>query len=197
MYLSRRGVACVGFALLGALLSRVSALPTIKVKGSKFFTSEGDQFYIKGSLAFFFAFYFWATVSYPNTNLHIGVVYQTSLTTTNNLVNGTQCRIDAEAIAKLGANVVRVYTVEPTLNHDECMTAFDEKGIYLMLDMATPEYSINRADPSYDEKLRNAFAQVLDGFHKYDNLLGLFVGNEVVNSGTFALLSNSAKTCIY
>jgi hypothetical protein len=29
-------------------LTAVSAIPTISVKGSKFFTSEGNQFYVKG-----------------------------------------------------------------------------------------------------------------------------------------------------
>lgn len=36
--------------LLSALagLSAVNAISTIEVKGSKFFTSDGDQFYVKG-----------------------------------------------------------------------------------------------------------------------------------------------------
>jgi hypothetical protein len=37
-------------ALLYALagLAAVNAIPTIEVKGSKLFTSDGDQFFIKG-----------------------------------------------------------------------------------------------------------------------------------------------------
>ena len=38
-------------AILSCLLAglaTVSAIPTISVKGSKFFTSDGDQFFIKG-----------------------------------------------------------------------------------------------------------------------------------------------------
>jgi hypothetical protein len=31
-------------------LAVVNAIPTISVKGSKFFTSDGDQFYIRGKL---------------------------------------------------------------------------------------------------------------------------------------------------
>jgi hypothetical protein len=30
-------------------LTAVNAIPTISVKGSKFFTSEGNQFYVKGA----------------------------------------------------------------------------------------------------------------------------------------------------
>lgn len=35
--------------VLAALLSIVRAIPTISITGSKFFTSEGKQFYVKGS----------------------------------------------------------------------------------------------------------------------------------------------------
>jgi hypothetical protein len=39
-------------AILSCLLAglaTISAIPTVSVKGSKFFTSDGDQFFIKGS----------------------------------------------------------------------------------------------------------------------------------------------------
>lgn len=62
----------------------------------------------------------------------------------HNLLNGPQCKIDAQLIADLGANVVRVYSVDPTLSSEECMNAFADKGIYLIIDMATPRLSISR-----------------------------------------------------
>ena len=34
--------------LFGLLISLVSAIPTISTKGSKFFTSDGNQFFLKG-----------------------------------------------------------------------------------------------------------------------------------------------------
>ena len=40
-------------------------------------------------------------------------------------------------MAELGANTIRVYHVDPTGNHDACMTAFADKGIYLFLDLDT------------------------------------------------------------
>ncbi|KAF2114353.1 Glucanosyltransferase, partial [Lophiotrema nucula] len=136
-----------------------TALPTISVKGAKFFTSNGDQFYIKG------------------------VVYQPSSSDLNNLANGPQCELDASLIQELGANVVRIYTVDPTLNHDRCMKAFSDAGIYVIIDMPTPlspNYYFNRIDPQWTIDMRNAFSQVIDGFQKYDNTLGFFVGNEVL-----------------
>lgn len=36
--------------LFGFLLGLVSAIPTISTKGSKFFTSDGSQFFLKGML---------------------------------------------------------------------------------------------------------------------------------------------------
>jgi hypothetical protein len=35
--------------LLAGLSAVASAIPTIEVKGSKFFTSAGNQFYVKGA----------------------------------------------------------------------------------------------------------------------------------------------------
>jgi hypothetical protein len=80
---------------------------------------------------------------------------------------------------------VRVYTVDNTANHDECMTALADAGIYLVLDVNTPFYSLNRANPgpSYnDVYLQNLFATI-DAFHSYPNTLAFFSGNEVVNDG--------------
>lgn len=37
----------------------------------------------------------------------------------------------------LGANSIRVYHVDPDANHDGCMKAFDDVGIYLFLDLDT------------------------------------------------------------
>ena len=80
-------------------------------------------------------------------------------------------------------NTVRVYTVDNTADHDTCMNALADAGIYLVLDVNTPFYSLNRADPnpSYnDVYLQNVFATI-DAFAKYDNTLAFFSGNEVIN----------------
>ncbi|KAF2653708.1 glycoside hydrolase family 72 protein [Lophiostoma macrostomum CBS 122681] len=136
-----------------------SAIPTISIKGSKFFTSDGDQFFIKG------------------------VVYAPSWQQeNNNLVNGTQCEVDANLIKKLGANVIRVYSIDPSLNHDQCMQVFSDAGIYLMLDLATPTYQIDPNDPQWNTTLRDQFAKVIDNFQGYDNLFAFNAGDEVVTN---------------
>lgn len=93
------------------------------------------------------------------------------------------CLRDIAKFKKLGVNTIRVYMVDNTLDHDECMTALAEAGIYLVLDANTPKYSINRKDPfpSYNGAyLQNVFATI-DVFQKYDNTLAFFSGNEVIN----------------
>ncbi|KAK4934339.1 beta-glucanosyltransferase [Elasticomyces elasticus] len=61
-----------------------------------------------------------------------------------------------------------------------------DAGIYLALDVNTPKYSINRANPatSYnDVYLQNVFATI-DVFAAYSNTLLFFSGNEVINDNT-------------
>ena len=96
------------------------------------------------------------------------------------------CKRDVAEFKKLGINTVRVYTVDNTLNHDQCMSMLSDAGIYLALDVNTPKYSLNRANPgpSYNaEYLQSLFATV-DAFANYDNTLLFFSGNEVINDDT-------------
>ena len=44
-----RPISMLLLFILATLLSQVLAIPTITAKGSKFFTSDGDQFFIKGT----------------------------------------------------------------------------------------------------------------------------------------------------
>ena len=110
------------------------AIPTIEIKGSKFFTSQGDQFFIKGR-AFIVALF--------SLLIQPGIAYQYSATAIS-LVNGDQCKIDAKIIACTGANVIRVYSVDPTLQNEACMKDFEEQGIYVICEMTTPTIYINR-----------------------------------------------------
>jgi 1,3-beta-glucanosyltransferase GAS5 len=64
------------------------------------------------------------------------------------------------------------------------MNALNQAGIYLILDVNTPKYSINRDQPavSYNQDyLQNIFATI-DAFAKYSNTLAFFSGNEVINN---------------
>lgn len=95
------------------------------------------------------------------------------------------CKRDIPLFKKLGINTIRIYTVDNSANHDECMKELQDAGIYLVLDVNTPKYSINREEPkaSYnDVYLQSVFATV-EMFAQYKNTLAFFSGNEVINDG--------------
>jgi hypothetical protein len=99
------------------------------------------------------------------------------------IADSAGCKRDIAEFKKLGINTVRVYTIDNSANHDECMNALADAGIYLALDINTPLYSLNRANPqpSYNhEYLQSIFASV-EEFAKYDNTLLFFSANEVIN----------------
>ena len=116
-----------------------------------------------------------------------GVDYQPggSSNVTDPIADSAGCTRDITEFKKLGINTVRVYTVDNTANHDDCMNALADAGIYLVLDVNTPLYSLNRDEPgiSYNaDYLQSVFATV-DAFASYNNTLAFFSGNEVVNDG--------------
>lgn len=99
------------------------------------------------------------------------------------IADEASCTRDIAEFKKLGINTVRVYTVDNSANHDACMTALQDAGIYLVLDVNSPLYSLNRATPhdSYNSVyLQNIFATI-DAFAGYPNTLAFFSGNEVIN----------------
>ena len=61
------------------------------------------------------------------------------------------------------------------------MSALDAAGIYLVLDVNNPKYSLNRDDPagSYNDLYLQSVFATIDAFAKYDNTLLFFSGNEV------------------
>ncbi|KAJ5464198.1 hypothetical protein N7475_007333 [Penicillium sp. IBT 31633x] len=95
------------------------------------------------------------------------------------------CKRDIKNFKELGLNTIRVYSVDNSKDHDECMNALAEAGIYLVLDVNTPKYSLNRAEPeiSYNDVYLQYIFATMEKFAKYDNTLAFFSGNEVINDG--------------
>jgi 1,3-beta-glucanosyltransferase GAS3 len=95
------------------------------------------------------------------------------------------CLRDAIMLQRLGANTIRVYNVDPTLNHDECASIFNAAGIYMVVDVNGPfsGESINRAEPwtSYHEGYLKRIFGVVENFKEYPNTLAFFSANEVMN----------------
>ncbi|KAI9846147.1 MAG: hypothetical protein M1838_001383 [Thelocarpon superellum] len=148
------GAYTTAVALAALAVHSVDAIPKISATGAKFFTDDGNQFYIKG------------------------VAYQ--LTSDDPLIDTTQCTLDAALMKDLGANTIRVYHVDPSQDHSGCMTAFADNGIYLFVDLDTTSTSITQDKAAWTSTQLSAFEAVLDEFQKYDNTAGVFVGNEVV-----------------
>lgn len=140
-----------------------AALPVINTTGNAFWDTEtGDRFFIRG------------------------VDYQPggSSNLTDPLADETICKRDIPYFQELGINTIRVYSIDNSLDHSACMAALDDAGIYLILDVNTPKASISRVQPacSYNsDYLQNVFATI-DEFASYDNVLGFFAGNEVIDS---------------
>ena len=83
-------------------------------------------------------------------------------------------------MADLGANTIRVYHVDPAQNHDDCMKAFADRGIYLFLDLDTFDTAFDQDNPFWNQTQESAFEAVLDAFQGYSNLAGVFVANEAM-----------------
>ena len=116
------------------------------------------------------------------------------LTDDDPLTNGTQCALDASLMKTLGANTIRVYHVDSSADHSECMTAFANAGIYLFVDMDTFDTAIDQNDPYWNETQLQAFEKVMDEFQKYNNTAGLFVGNEVLTMGNGSVAAPFIKS---
>ncbi|OTA89213.1 glycoside hydrolase family 72 protein [Hypoxylon sp. CO27-5] len=142
------------------LPKRADSLPTVTASGNAFWAGD-TRFYVRG------------------------IDYQPggSSANTDPLADTTICKRDIEKFQQLGVNTVRVYSVDNSANHDECMQALSDAGIYLVLDVNNPQYSINRYKPapSYNDVYLQSVFATIDEFAKYDNTLAFFSGNEVIN----------------
>lgn len=132
----------------------VSAIPTIEIKGSKFFTSDGNQFFMKG------------------------VAFQ--LSPLDPLLDATVCEKNFALMASAGTNVIRTYHVDPWQNHTACMSILEKYGIYLLLDIDTFNTTITQDSPTWDYYQLRSYEHVISAFAQYDNLLGEHISPLIV-----------------
>jgi len=151
------GLAAFVFTATGVAASSYSS---ITIKGNAFFQGS-NRFLIKG------------------------VDFQPggSSSLADPLADGNLCKEVIPYFTKLGANTIRVYAVDNSANHDDCMNQLAAAGIGLILDVNTGEVAINRANPgpSYNAVLLQHVFATIDAFKGYPNTMAFFAANEVIN----------------
>lgn len=160
--------------------SSSSSTPPIIIDGNKFFYSNnGSQFYIKG-------------VAYQSDQAN-ATADQSFI---DPLADGSICKRDLPYLQELHTNVLRVYALNVSLSHDDCMKTFSDAGIYVIADLSEPGLSIDRTNPEWSVALQARYQSVVDDMQKYDNVLGFFAGNEVTNNDTNTDASPFVKAAV-
>ncbi|PQE33291.1 1,3-beta-glucanosyltransferase gel1 protein [Rutstroemia sp. NJR-2017a WRK4] len=150
-----------GTPVLAARASSTASVEAVTISGNAFYKGS-ERFYIRG-------------VDYqPGGGTGV---------TSDPISNATACKRDIKYFSELGINTIRVYAVDNTADHDECMNALADAGIYLVLDTDTPLYSLNRNEPkkSYNSVYLQSVFATIDKFANYTNTLAFLSGNEVIN----------------
>ena len=87
---------------------------------------------------------------------------------------------------QLGINTIRIYNLDPDLNHDDCVSIFNGVGIYMLIDVNSPlpDQSLDPGNlaSSYSLTYLNHTFAVVEAFKNYPNTLGFFSANEVMDT---------------
>jgi hypothetical protein len=132
-----------------------------------------------------------------------GVAYQGSVTNSSAtdtfvdpLADADGCKRDVPLLEELGTNVIRVYAIDTTADHTECMQLLNDAGIYVVSDLSEPSQSINRDSPVWDDTLYTRYTSVIDALANHTNVLGFFAGNEVSNNASNTNASPFVKAAV-
>ncbi|KAB5585997.1 Glucanosyltransferase-domain-containing protein [Coniochaeta sp. 2T2.1] len=102
------------------------------------------------------------------------------------LSDAATCLRDAAIMQVLGVNTVRIYNINPDLNHDECVSIFNAAGMYLVIDVNTPivaqHLTSYKVYESYYSQYSNHTFAMVEAFKDYPNTLAFFSGNEIIDT---------------
>lgn len=112
------------------------------------------------------------------------------------LADPTSCARDVPLLQGLQTNAIRVYAIDPTKDHEPCMSLLTKAGIYVIADLGEPANSINRDTPEWNGEVYTRYAAVIDSMAKYTNTLGFFAGNEVSNAPNNTAASAFVKAAV-
>lgn len=112
------------------------------------------------------------------------------------LASPSNCQRDVPYLKELGTNTIRVYAIDPTADHTECMKLLQDNAIYVVADLSEPNLSINRDTPEWTDTLYARYTSVIDSMASYTNVLGFFAGNEVSNQPNNTAASAFVKAAV-
>ena len=160
-------------ALIASFAYCQDVAPIIEIKGSKFFyANDGSQFFIKGLV--------YQETSAGEDFGHVSAnLERTSIPFQDILGDEFSCARDLPHLQRLQINLIRSYSIVNT-DHDECMNALAAAGIYTLIDLSQAGLIIARSNPVWNAVLYDQFTMVIDAMHKYTNVFGFIVGNQVV-----------------
>ncbi|OJJ49197.1 hypothetical protein ASPZODRAFT_23461 [Penicilliopsis zonata CBS 506.65] len=159
-------------------------LDPIVIKGSKFFFNSNDtQFFIRG-------------VAYQQEYSSDDSTSGNTTTYKDPLADADACGRDVPLLQELRTNTIRVYAIDPTLDHSECMQLLTDAGIYVIADLSDPGQSIDRSQPAWNNALYDRYVSVVDELSQYTNTIGFFAGNEVSNTKNTTAASAFVKAAV-
>ena len=181
------GILIMTFFTLAACQA-YSSFPSIIIQGNKFFnSSDGVQFFIMG-IAY--------QPQVPTDSILTEIESLPEHNYIDPLADPLLCLRDIPYLKELHVNTIRVYSIDPKKDHDICMNALMDAGIYVVSDLSEPSTSIVRDNPTWNTNLFKRYTDVVDALHKYPNVLGFFAGNEVTNDITNTGASPFVKAAI-
>jgi hypothetical protein len=90
---------------------------------------------------------------------------------------------DLPQFTALGANVIRLYAVDPDADHSAFMCALQAEGIYVVVDLGANcegcEITADAAPACYPASYKTRGEKIIKQFARYDNVMAFSGGNEI------------------